>query len=257
MTTAGKSERRRGVPTSYLLCGTPRTGSTLLCGLLSSTGVAGRPESYFRHGDQRQWASRFGVTMTHDGMLDHRAFVAGAMRFGTTSNGVFAARVMWGSVAPLVDELHATRRARRDLDALEHAFGPLRLVHVVRENVVAQAVSWARAEQTGYWQRGDQPRRKPQLDLGQVDRLVRTITEHNSAWRSWFAVEASPALQITYEELVADPRHTVQRVLDHVGVHPPMGWTPEASTARQADDLNVDWERRYRAARGALAATPH
>jgi hypothetical protein len=38
-------------PSSYLLCGTPRTRSTLLCGLLTSTGVAGCPESYFRQPD--------------------------------------------------------------------------------------------------------------------------------------------------------------------------------------------------------------
>ena len=30
---------------SYMICSTPRTGSTLLCELLESTGVAGRPES--------------------------------------------------------------------------------------------------------------------------------------------------------------------------------------------------------------------
>jgi len=33
---------------AYLICGTPRTGSTLLCDLLRATGIAGRPESYFR-----------------------------------------------------------------------------------------------------------------------------------------------------------------------------------------------------------------
>src|SRR4051794_11021098 len=31
----------------YLVCATPRSGSTLLCELLTSTGVAGRPAEYF------------------------------------------------------------------------------------------------------------------------------------------------------------------------------------------------------------------
>jgi len=48
-------------PRSYVLCGTPRTGSTLLCGLLRSTGVLGRPESYFREPDEVAWAARFGL----------------------------------------------------------------------------------------------------------------------------------------------------------------------------------------------------
>ena len=33
---------------SYIICSTPRTGSTLLCSLLRATNVAGIPESYFR-----------------------------------------------------------------------------------------------------------------------------------------------------------------------------------------------------------------
>src|SRR4028118_2171875 len=47
-------------PRSYVLCGTPRTGSTLLCSLLYSTGVLGRPESYFREPEEAAWAARLG-----------------------------------------------------------------------------------------------------------------------------------------------------------------------------------------------------
>ena len=32
---------------SYLVCATPRSGSTLVCKALRATGVAGRPEEYF------------------------------------------------------------------------------------------------------------------------------------------------------------------------------------------------------------------
>ena len=33
----------------YVVCATPRSGSTLLCELLAGTGVAGQPEEYFEH----------------------------------------------------------------------------------------------------------------------------------------------------------------------------------------------------------------
>ena len=52
---------------SYILCGTPRTGSTFLCALLKSTGVAGIPESYFREPDEPTWATQWGITRTEDG----------------------------------------------------------------------------------------------------------------------------------------------------------------------------------------------
>jgi LPS sulfotransferase NodH len=44
---------------SYFVCATPRTGSSLLLGLLESTGVAGRPQAYFREPDEPLWADRW------------------------------------------------------------------------------------------------------------------------------------------------------------------------------------------------------
>jgi LPS sulfotransferase NodH len=73
-------------PSSYLICGTPRTGSTLLCSLLTSTGVAGRPDSYFRQPDLNRWAREFGVPIAPDGTFDYNALVDGAVRAGSTPN---------------------------------------------------------------------------------------------------------------------------------------------------------------------------
>jgi len=46
---------------AYLICGTPRTGSTLLCDLLPSSEIAGRPESYFRLTDEQAFADSVGT----------------------------------------------------------------------------------------------------------------------------------------------------------------------------------------------------
>jgi LPS sulfotransferase NodH len=234
-----------GGPSSYLLCGTPRTGSTLLCGLLASTGVAGRPESYFREPDERDWARRFGVPVAADGTVDHRLFARAARAAGSTPNGVFAARVMWGTVHRLV----GGPGTRRDLEVLGDVFGPLRMVHLRREDVVGQAVSWARAEQTGYWQDGDRPTAEPRFDLGVIDGLVRTIEEHDAAWRRWFAEQGVAPHRVTYEEVTADPHRAVLGILDHLGIEPPAGWRPAPRQRRQADGTNADWIRRYRDAR--------
>src|SRR3954447_11167479 len=39
----------RRIELAYLVCATPRSGSTLLCELLKSTGLAGRPAEYFEN----------------------------------------------------------------------------------------------------------------------------------------------------------------------------------------------------------------
>ncbi|HEY6747976.1 MAG TPA: Stf0 family sulfotransferase [Mycobacteriales bacterium] len=236
------------MPGSYLLCGTPRTGSTLLCALLTSTGVAGRPESYFREPDEPAWARRFGIPVAADGSFDYRRFARAARAAGSTPNGVFAARVMWGTVPRIVGGLEPGPRTRPDLEVLTDAFGPLRMVHLRREDVLGQAVSWARAEQTGYWQEGDRAGAEPRLDLSAVEELVRAIEEHDAAWTGWFAEQGVVPHRVTYEEVTADPDRAVRGVLGHLDLEPPADWRPAPRQRRQADETNAAWVRAYREA---------
>jgi LPS sulfotransferase NodH len=195
------------------------------------------------------WASRFGLGAIEDGELDYVDFVRGAVRAGSTGNGVFAARIMWGTMHLLVEALRRHIGGQRDVDVLEGALGPLHFVHLERLDVVAQAVSWARAEQSGFWQQGDRWCATAELDLDQVERLVATIREHNEAWRTWFDAQAVEPLGLTYESLVSNPVETVSRLLDFVGSGPPAAWAPVSPPERQADALNAEWVRRYLATR--------
>ena len=86
---------------SCVICATPRTGSSLLCGLLASTGVAGIPESYFRREDEGAWAQRWGLP-ARAGVRDFGDFVRHALAAGRTANGVFGVRTMWGTMDELV-----------------------------------------------------------------------------------------------------------------------------------------------------------
>ncbi len=234
-------------PTGYLLCGTPRTGSTLLCSLLSSTGVLGRPESYFREPDEGTWARRFDLPVSGERVRDYRAFVHAVRAASTTDNGIFAARVMWGSIERLRDGLDKPSD-QSDLAVLEGAFGRLLFVHLAREDVVAQAVSWTRAEQTGYWQRGDTALRSPAPDLGRMTDLVATIREHNTSWRAWFASNGIQPHHLTYEDLVGEPRTAVEDIATRLRVALPATWQPASPHRQQADRINAEWAALLRAA---------
>jgi LPS sulfotransferase NodH len=235
---------------AYFVCGTPRTGSTLLCGLLRATGVAGLPESYFRLPDEATWAARWGVERRADGAVVYRDFARAAVAAGTTANGVFGARLMWGTLDHMLVGLRAGRSdvGGTDLDLLTDAFGPLRFVHLRRVDVVAQAVSWARAEQTGYWQEGDVAASEPAFDIEQIRSLVATIEEHNAAWRAWFASVGARPYGLRYEDVVADPAGALRGVLGFLGLDWPRGHRVEVGTRRQADEHSADWIARYRAA---------
>ena len=233
-------------PASYLLCGTPRTGSTLLCSLLAATDVLGRPESYFREPDEVSWAERFGVA--HDGsrVVDYGNFMRAVRAAATTDNGVFGARVMWGSLDRLVTGLQEPPH-RSDLEVLERALGPLRFVHLWREDIVGQAVSWSRAEQSGYWQLGDGRVRPPQLELDRMTEIVGIIRAHNEAWRSWFTGRGIRPHTVTYEQLVSGNCATVESIAAFVGVALPEQWRPDPQHQKQADGLNAAWAAALRA----------
>ncbi|NVK33715.1 MAG: hypothetical protein HWE23_04485 [Rhodobacteraceae bacterium] len=46
---------------AYIICGTQRSGSTMLCDLLIDTGAAGRPASYFRRQSIAGYAEKLNV----------------------------------------------------------------------------------------------------------------------------------------------------------------------------------------------------
>jgi LPS sulfotransferase NodH len=222
----------------------------LLCGLLAATGVAGRPESYFRLPDERSYAESWGVPVGPDGLIDCASYVRAAIAVGSTRNGVFGARVMWGTMGDVVGRLRVANNhpVASDVEVLEQVLGRTCFVYLRRSDIVAQAVSWARAEQSSYWQQGDDisPGWHPSFDFGEVDGYVNEITEHNAAWHEWFEACGIEPFRAHYEEIVADMTGTTNAILKFLGLELPAGHVTNPGTHRQADEVNDDWAERYR-----------
>lgn len=239
---------------AYFVCATPRTGSSLLRGLLASTGVVGRPESYFRSEDEPIWAARWGIADPCR-RSDYGDFLRHALLEGATENGVFAARVMWGTLDHIVERLRPLfandDRGVVDVDLLHRAFGRIRFVYLRRDDVVAQTVSWLRAEQTDVWYetidgRRAQPNANPRFDRGQIDYLLLTIDEHNRAWQEWFAGSGVCPHEVCYEDLNRDPVATARGIVDYLGLELPAGLAMEVNHRRLADRVNAEWIKEYR-----------
>ena len=237
---------------SYLICATPRTGSSLLCGLLDSTGVAGHPESWFRRQDEREFAARWGIAGPSGGACGYAGYFRAAVTAGSTANGVFAARIMWGTMDELTAHLSPVHpgHAGSASGLLSAAFGRTRFVYLRRGDVIAQAVSLLRAEQTGVWfetvGERQEPTAEPGFDFGQVRELVRQIEDANAAWEAWFAAEGVQLYRVLYEELDADPVGVASGVLGFLGLDLTAGRKISVRHKRLADDLNARWIESYR-----------
>jgi LPS sulfotransferase NodH len=237
---------------SYLICATPRTGSSLLCGLLDSTGVAGHPESWFRRQDERAFAARWGIADPLDGAFGYASYFRAATAAGSTANSVFAARIMWGTMDEVTAHLAPVYpgHAGSASGLLSAAFGRTRFVYLQRGDVVAQAVSLLRAEQTGVWfetaDERQEPTAQPGFDFGQVRDLVRQVKEDNASWEAWFAAEGIQPCRVLYEELDPDPIGIASGVLGFLGLDLPEGREITVQHKRLADELTAQWIASYR-----------
>ena len=269
---------------SYFVCATPRTGSSLLLGLLASSGCAGRPQAYFRAPDEPLWASRWQLPRNGYPYTD---FVAAALAAGRTTNGVFGAKLMWGTVGEVTARLAAAypgaadgtadgtadgaadgaadgQTSGREIALLRRAFGRVAFVHLSRQDVLAQAVSWVRAEQTQEWFAGGDAEisgnrptgARPVFDATAIEHHLHLIQEHQQCWENWFTANHVIPHRVTYEELSADLTGTTAQVLRALGIGEPAK-PPTARHRRQADHLNQEWITRYRSRAPSQAPARH
>jgi trehalose 2-sulfotransferase len=232
---------------AYLVCATPRSGSTLLCELLKETGVAGRPAEYFENlrstSYPRQPRQYFEGRPEIQALLPEvdpgtpeRAFDWDAvLRAGTTPNGVFGAKVMWSHL----DDLWPRLGGRR----LEDLLPGLRYVRVSRRDRVAQAVSLWIAIQTQRWrdEGDDAETHEPVYSFAAIRHLVEQLSAHERAWDDWLA--GRDAIEVPYEELAAAPADTVTALLYRLGID---GRAPDvARMRRQSGARSREWIERY------------
>jgi trehalose 2-sulfotransferase len=234
--------------TSVFVCGIQRAGTWLLAHLLRSTGVAGRPEDFFDPEEIPRRRAAWGVSA--DGDYLERVKAA-----GTTPNGVFAAKLAWNARDLFLGQIRRVSRdyESADVAAIAAVFPKPRFLWLRREDELAQAVSWAKAAQTGQYAAHQRPEREPEFDFEQIDSLLHLVRVETGVWRRWFAANGVEPFRLTYEELCDDQVACVTRILEYLGLEsaPGAGIAPPGELTKQADAVNADWIARYRAFAGA------
>ena len=221
-----------------------------MCGLLDSSGVAGHPKSYFNRRGLHDYATHWRVSRP-DERIDS-AYVQAALDAGRTPNGVFGGRLMAESRPELLADLaaEASQSSVRDLELLGASFGRLRFVHLRRMDVVAQAVSWAKAQQTHYWHPGERVEPGAEVahyDEALIEKLVAAIERFEADWNAWFAQQHIRPFEVTYEQLASDPVASAHQVLNFLDLELPADHQLVVGHRRQADQVNAEWIARYRA----------
>ncbi|HEY5004874.1 MAG TPA: Stf0 family sulfotransferase [Ktedonobacteraceae bacterium] len=263
---------------SYLVCATPRSGSTLLCEDLTNTGLAGYPKEYFEAlketGLPRSPRDYFKKTSNPElldlignysrgddaspvltGFASYADYLTHVLEEGTTPNGVFGAKLMWGYLEDFLLYLRDIP-AYKDLPVPQlfaTIFPNLHYIHISRRDKVRQAISLWRAIQSWSWrqERGSdgtppRPARELVFNYAAIDHLVQRTLAHEEAWKNYFTENAIQPCYVVYEELVETYEKTTLHILQYLNIPLPASLSfGERLMRQQADTLSEEWYERY------------
>jgi LPS sulfotransferase NodH len=261
--------------TSYIICGTARSGSTLLCEVLANSGLGGRPAEYFGRSRVEWNAKQWGVSAS--------MYVDRVIQECTTPNGVFGTKVHWSALPDLLARtalhvhawptgrgvrgrrLYATLLAQRiashpglaasyrprDVPTiLNTAFPNIHYVRVVRNDRLRQAISHAIATQTRVWsvrgQNAPKPSQQPAFNFNLIEQKLNEHIHDDQCWDQFCRDCHIEPLTIAYEDMAPDPELTARSVLTYLGVPLPDALTfSPLKLHKQANSLTEEWIQRY------------
>ncbi|MFO0991738.1 MAG: Stf0 family sulfotransferase [Hyphomicrobiales bacterium] len=241
---------------SYIICGTPRTGSTLLCDLLASTRRAGAPDSFYGRKFMPDWAAAWHLP--DPAAMSERdyaiAYLDAAIKAGKGGTAIFGLRLMrenLDELSALLDLIYPGLPS--DKARFEKAFGEILYIHLFRENKLDQAISYIKAQQTGLWHVAPDgteierlaPPQEPRYDFARLKAEVEKLEAFDKAWHDSFAAQGITPLTTGYETLAADPATSLIRICEALGIDAPDPTDVRPGVAKLSDATSRDWMRRY------------
>jgi LPS sulfotransferase NodH len=235
---------------SYTIWSTQRTGSTLLCKALESTGIAGKPNEWLNHAGDAGLVVQYGVG-------DPGALQGHLWEIGSTPNGVFGVKA--GLYEPYFSEVLDTFRQfpgcpqvdSPRAEIWQHAFPNHRHIFMTRRNKVRLAVSWWKAIVTQEWHRKarDTPKSidlEVEYHFDAIYQLFNECSMREAGTQEFFSEAGITPLTIFYEDFIHEYVKTVREVLDFLGLDSTGVKVCPPYYARLADEISEQWVQRFR-----------
>jgi LPS sulfotransferase NodH len=233
---------------TIVLCGHPRSGSTLLGEIMYDAGGLGCPLEYFHIGFRPGFAKRWNAH-------ELTSFVRAVHRFRTDRTGVLSAKLFWRDVEEILRERNPWQAAdgapagdqRATFEVLREIFPNPTFVYLRRMDRVRQAVSAMIAEQTNAWRSfsSSQARASSPEVTYEYERILSLMASADYCYEQWerfFDENRITPLRLSYETLINPDRAALGQLLEALGADvqpsPPR-------LQRQADARSESFVRRF------------
>jgi trehalose 2-sulfotransferase len=238
---------------TYVICTNPRSGSYLLCDGLASTGLAGRPREWFNPLGEESCRARWGLGKATD---DNSAYLKQVRIRSTTRNGISGIKLHFYQFMELSKKLASTEgfQGLTTAELMRKAFPNLQYLWLTRRDKARQAISFLMARKTSDWWLLEGTRsNQREAKIGEADfepeavaRTEETFIQNDAAWQAFFGSNHISPLIVFYEDLVADYRGVIVRILEWLGL-PNADAVPvrPSRLKRQSTARNEDWLTRY------------
>lgn len=224
---------------TLMLATTPRSGSTYCAIKLWQSGCLGSPLEYLNFWSTGVLCRRLGYVVGEDRFLDDTDILPywdKVRSLRTSPNGVFSFKMF-----PTIYREVAQRYPK-----LLACLGTTHVVYSYRRDLLGQAISYARAQQTQAWFSDASLSKEPSYDFQLIETCRRAIVDQQRFWKQLFARTATRPVLLCYEDLLADPASAVKQLLKTLDIPrdgcPPLD-VPELRP--QADDINLEWRARF------------
>lgn len=201
----------------YAIVCSPRSGSTHLCSLLTSTKRAGNPEEFFN-------PEKYNDT---DCSVFDKKYVECIMNATKTDNNVFGTKVV-------------------DLNQLKNiqvaGFEPSHYIWLRREDKVLQAISLYKAWYSGVW--SDTPNIDIPYNREEIKKFVSKLEQEEEAYIKFF--KGKKHLEIWYnEDLVQVPEQVVIAILNYIGVNTNFLPLIRSDQVVARNNVSEEWKKQY------------
>lgn len=188
-----------------VICITPRSGSTALSTAISDTTKAsgrflGYPAEFFNLGDEV-----LGARARHYGCQTFEEYVERVLVESTDRGGTFSVKGDFVQLFPALST-RAFRRIWQDTT----------FVYLYRRDIVAQAVSLARAHIHGVWNSSASFTDAFELSEEDIANWATMIVSTDAAWSLWFSINKIEPIRLAYEDYVEAPYYSIGRIYEKV-----------------------------------------